>query len=208
MDCKMVQHNSTHHAIHNDSWGFLKLPGEIRNTIYDYALVDTEQCVRFTKSQTTRHRCQVERVVCRSARPACLLDSTGQPLGRFEYPNCNIPRARDLEHTVFSVAMLQTCKQINVEAAPIFYGKNLFSFQGQADFQSFLNHFETRIPLLRRLALRVVGTLFFGFYEAELYMNNLALIFVALQQATSLEALFVDRNFHWSYIRKPKIGGR
>lgn len=57
----------------------------------------------------------------------------------------------------FHVQMLQVCRQMNYEAAPFFYGKNLFVFEAACHLYAFLRHFENRVPYLRKIGLKSVG---------------------------------------------------
>ncbi len=46
---------------------------------------------------------------------------------------------------------------MNYEAAPFFYGKNLFIFEATCHLYAFLRHFEHRVPYLRTIGLKSVG---------------------------------------------------
>ena len=91
-----------------------------------------------------------------------------------------------------SVALLQTCKQVNNEAVAIFYGRDIFTLDGQKTCVAFLSLFSKRAPLLRRIAVRSDPR-----RSIKEYYRSLRPLFQALRQLVNLEVLFVDSNF-WS----------
>ncbi|KAI9692095.1 MAG: hypothetical protein M1820_009530 [Bogoriella megaspora] len=86
---------------------FLELPAEIRNLIYELLLISARQPVPMHKFEK----------------------SSGVFRGRYDFPGRLNPENEDWPYGAIPVNILATCRQINKEAAPILYGKNVFSVQ-------------------------------------------------------------------------------
>lgn len=108
---------------------------------------------------------------------------------------------------------MQVCRQINEEAAPLFYGGNLFVFGGVPHLYAFLTHFAIRLPLVQNIGL-VSG--YTGYYDVRLLLISYILtydryhdlilcqglkmlkkmelhsIFPLLASATSLSAIYIN----------------
>lgn len=109
--------------------GFLDLPGEIRNMIYEHALLNSHYAISFTDVDTS-HGCSLRRVYYRTLGLPDRDDLPGQTNGTVNRRAVMRDPCPSQQAIMFSVALLQTCEQINAEAASIFYGRNLFCIIG------------------------------------------------------------------------------
>lgn len=183
--------------IDETTFPFLQLPGEIRNIIYTYALVDTSYSIRLEANISKRDgRCIVRRLY--RARPSDpdRDDLPGQTKGSITKPSHSFKEedpVRRSSQSSFGVNMFQVCRQINVEAAPIFYGKNLFAFEAVPHMYAFLVHFHHRLPLMRKLGLASM-TANPTIYRGPQFMASMPLstVFPLLANAVNLEALYLS----------------
>jgi hypothetical protein len=180
---------------------FLELPGEIRNMIFKFALMDAEHSVRF-KAGTSKHdgRTLVRQWKRARPGPADLDDIPGQTKGSLMKTGI-FYRPYSGYRKSFDVHIFQICRQIGDEAASIFYGSNMFTFEVVPDMFAFLVQFQHRLPLVKKLRLTS---------NAAHYSNNRAkdmkygagyvsygnsvyfeTIFPLLAYATNLEALYL-----------------
>lgn len=141
---------------------FFKLPGEIRNMISEYALVDSRNCLRFQAPLNG----SVDRVYLRQPDlHGPDRDDLPQHEGlrgqdertSLDYYFTSYEKRQPLPNEKLSVALFATCKQINAEAAPLFYGGNIFSFGIQAHCTNFRRRIKQRLPLVRKVTLNEGG---------------------------------------------------
>lgn len=112
---------------------FFDLPREIRNMIYEYALVDPQYSIRFHKGTPSnpngRHRSFVRVYRDQPSEPD--RDDLPGELQRKRHASGSQDYTRHPDEAkgnkILAVALLQTCKQINEEAASISYGRNVFT---------------------------------------------------------------------------------
>ena len=151
-----------------ESAKFLNLPGEIRNKIYAYAFKPEFFEIRFAdkaeRSLTYRlpHR-------PRYMQPR-LEPDVSRRRRLYDWPR----RVRSKECVpAFKLspgpaALLLTCKKVNEEASPLFYGKSTFTFQNLRAFDRFLNTLGARSKAsIRSLHLthHTAGNAFNTFYQ-------------------------------------------
>lgn len=133
---------------------FLDLPAELRNLIYVFALVDQEPicfeysfwhhsssrivCVSFQHSDSSNHDASFDSFQAGADQRVAAFTWCLWPV---DSQSCR------------NIALLQTCKQINNEAASIFYGENKFAVFGQDALPGFLSHFRAHISLVLREAV-------------------------------------------------------
>ncbi|KAH7095793.1 hypothetical protein FB567DRAFT_39948 [Paraphoma chrysanthemicola] len=180
------------------SFPFLKLPGEVRNMIYSYLLVDYDHPLRFeARSRVQQGRCSVRRLY--RARPGLpdRDDLPGQLKGSItksliSYKSFDSFRKAQRQMT-FGVRIFEACKQINQEAAPIFYGSNLFTFEAVPHLYTFLTHFQQRLPFIAKIGLATVSPHPDHYYGPKPFVHyTLASIFLPLSAAINLEALYLN----------------
>jgi hypothetical protein len=177
---------------------FLKLPGEIRNLIYAYTLVDDDHSLRFEADVSKRDgRCIVKRLYRARPGPPDRDDLPNQQKGSITKPCTSYKRFdsfRKFELQMsFAINLFQICKQINGEAASIFYGNNIFTFEAVSHLYAFLIHFQQRLPLIRKLGVASNLTHpdhYLG--PASIVRNTLSSIFLPLAAAVNLEALYLN----------------
>ncbi|KAH7414508.1 hypothetical protein DE146DRAFT_38159 [Phaeosphaeria sp. MPI-PUGE-AT-0046c] len=205
---------------------FLKLPGEVRNMIYAYVLIDPDYAIRFEANTSPRDSRSIVRRLYRAAKgppdrddlPAQAKGSVTKAcrsyksssmseqqknapgvLGRFK----SIP---SFPQAYFATALLQTCRQIDSEAAPIFYGANMFAFEAVPHMYAFLTHFQPRLPLVRKLGVASVSLSLLENWRGppHLAQEPLHNIFPLLAQATTLEALYFNWPILMGLARRPQ----
>jgi hypothetical protein len=109
--------------------------------------------------------------------------------------------------------MLQTCQQINAEAAPLFYGMNVFVFEAVPHLYAFLNHLGPRLPLVRQLGVAsIYARPNFGNFEpagvkliSHITWDHM---FPLLAHATNLEVLYMNTCIYQSFSSKPDLAAR
>jgi hypothetical protein len=173
---------------------FLKLPGEIRNCIYGYALIDHDYSIRFEAEKSKRDgRCIVRRLFRARPGPADRDDLPGQQKGSVSKACTSYKRVDNFQQSSFSINLLQTCRQINSEAAPIFYGLNFFLCEAVPHLYAFLMHFQQRLSLVKNIGLCTYDpNTYSGLYRgpSHLLHTPLHVVFPLLAQATNLEGLY------------------
>lgn len=189
---------------------FLELPGEIRNVIYRYALVDAEYSVRF-ESHISKHDGGSISVRTYRARPGPpdRDDIPGQTRGSIYKPCHSYKPSSTTPQSRLSVNILQACRQINWEAASFFYGENMFSFEAVPHLYAFLVHFSERLPLITKLGIACL-------YEssrtwrgaAHLIRMPLHFVFPLLAPAVNLEALYLHTTIWQSMGGRPHIAAK
>ncbi|KAF2030161.1 hypothetical protein EK21DRAFT_112268 [Setomelanomma holmii] len=183
--------------VDNTTFPFLKLPGEIRNMIYTYLLVDQDHPIRSEAWISKRDwRGIVKRLF--QARPgdADRDDLPGQQKGSITKTSASYKRfdgaRRVPKQMIFAVHLLLICRQINNEAGSIFFGNNLFTFEAPAHLYTFLLHFNQRLPLVRKLGLAHYGMLPQTLPPASMMHTQLNPFFAILATAVNLEALYLN----------------
>jgi hypothetical protein len=109
--------------------------------------------------------------------------------------------------------MLQTCQQINCEAASIFYGMNVFVFEAVPHLYAFLSHFAPRLPLVRKLGIASIppraGRLPYDrSYPENISHMTLNNVFPLLAYATSLEVLYMNTSIYQSLSSRATLAAR
>ncbi|KAF1939561.1 hypothetical protein EJ02DRAFT_424764 [Clathrospora elynae] len=104
--------------------------------------------------------------------------------------------AQTSERFAFQVGLFQTCRQINDEAASLFYGCNMFVFESVPHLYSFLLHFRHRLPLIHKLGVaKLHGHLHMGLkHMGPAFQSKLELltVFLLLASAVHLEAFYMN----------------
>ncbi|KAL1603531.1 hypothetical protein SLS60_005119 [Paraconiothyrium brasiliense] len=113
------------------SLGFLQLPGEIRNMIYEYAFTSDQQMY----------------IVNRWDPIARAVDPYSEP---HRHRTKAVLRSKKKRNDI-PYNLLRTCKQVCREATPFLYTNNLFSFSSQASLHAFIVYFPEAIPHLRNI---------------------------------------------------------
>ncbi|KAH7080357.1 hypothetical protein BKA63DRAFT_242239 [Paraphoma chrysanthemicola] len=184
--------------VNTTSFPFLKLPGEVRNMVYSYLLVDHDHPLRFeAQSHVQQGRCSVRRLY--RARPGLpdRDDLPGQPKGSItksltSYKTFHNFRKAQRQMT-FGVRIFEACKQLNQEAAPIFYGNNLFTFEAVPHLYTFLTHFQQRLPLITKIGFSTVPPHPDHYHGPKPFVHyTLSSIFLPLSAAINLEALYLN----------------
>jgi hypothetical protein len=111
---------------------------------------------------------------------------------------------RKPERFSFQVHMLQTCHQINKEAAPILYGMNVFVFEATSCLYTSLSHLVHRLPLIRKIGIAHHSYTISLLGLATSIMYILHTVFPFLVQATSLEAFYLNNSIWQSFSSKPR----
>lgn len=122
-----------------ESAKFLNLPGEIRNKIYAYAFRPQFFEIRFadkaerslTYRLPNRPRYMQPRLEPDVSRRRRLYDWPRRVRSKESIPAFKLSPG--------PAALLLTCKQVNEEASPLFYGTSTFTFQNLRAFDRFLN---------------------------------------------------------------------
>lgn len=122
-----------------ESSKFLNLPGEIRNKIYEYTFKKEFFEIRFadkaerslTYRLPNRPRYMQPRLKPDVSRRRRLYDWPRRIRSKEFIPAFKLSPG--------PAALLLTCKQVNEEASPLFYGSSTFTFQNLRAFDRFLN---------------------------------------------------------------------
>ncbi|KAF2833215.1 hypothetical protein CC86DRAFT_414959 [Ophiobolus disseminans] len=175
---------------------FLELSGEIRNMIYHYALTNLDYSIRFEATISKRDgRCILARLYRARPGPPDRDDLPGQARGSITKASHSYKQIDAFRHpqSRFAINLLETCHQINSEAASYFYGENMFVFEAVPHLYAFLVHFHYRLPLIKTLGL-ASPAVNKGTYRGPQYLAQMPLntIFPALAYATNLEALYLN----------------
>lgn len=164
---------------------FLRLPAEIRNMIYSYALVDPSG-IKFVAVQRHRRRC-VQRVS----------DKTfGQVARRSYYQSNMINDDADEQAVELFPSLLAVNKQIFHEACDILYG-NEFVFADPIALYAFMLNIGRGGSVLRIKTMRLRG---WGYSRTSKAYNNAC--FTSLREAENLEKFYIDCSVGW--YRQPK----
>lgn len=91
-----------------------------------------------------------------------------------------------------AVALFQTCKQINYEAAPLFYGRITFHLDNAIDCTQFMTHFRARIHMFRFLELKILR---FHDQRRARFVRDFDSLCEKLVPATSLQNIYINQNF-------------
>lgn len=168
--------------------------------VYEYALVDRNYSVRFRWRGTpvVGTRCII-RVHRRDSGHPNRDDSPGQTHGSLTEEACYITtpnRRPGQDGSELAVALPGTCKQINEEAAAVFYGQHVFSFDDLLSCFFYTDHIKAQIPSLRLIALRLR---YYWPRNVDSYMEALKSWFKKLRSAINLGTLFVKLKF-WAFL--------
>ncbi|CAO2650423.1 Nn.00g017150.m01.CDS01 [Neocucurbitaria sp. VM-36] len=189
---------------------FLQLPGEIRNMIYECTLVDHHYSIRIEVIVSNCDRRYILRRLYR-ARPG--------PPDRDDLPNQQRPslnkaynswkQEETFRQFSFARTLLQTCHQINEEAAPFFYGNNIFLSYAVPRLYAFLEQCSHRLPLLRKLGFaptvdhRSFKTSFQGPKSLHDKKYPYLSVFPLLTGAMTIEKLYIHASVWKSLSRLP-----
>lgn len=179
--------------------------------IYAYVLIDPDYAIRFEANTSPRDSRSTVRRLYRAARgPPDRDDLPGQTKGSISkahrsYKSSAQAQPTDIGHerykripsfpqARFAVALLQTCRQIDSEAAPLFYGSNMFAFEAVPHLYAFLTHFQPRLPMVRKLGVASVNVSHLTSWRGQSHLRDTLLhaIFPLLALATNLEALYLN----------------
>ncbi|KAF3032811.1 hypothetical protein E8E12_002825 [Didymella heteroderae] len=165
---------------------FLRLPAEIRNMIYSYALVDPSG-VKFVAVQRNKRRC-VERVSNKTF---------SQVAGsRTYYQSNRINDDADEQATELSPSLLAVNKQIHREACDILYSNELI-FADPIALYAFMINLGRDGSASRIKTMRLKG---WGHGRTSKAYNNSC--FAVLRDAKNLEKFYIDCTVGW--YRQPK----
>jgi hypothetical protein len=165
--------------------------------IYHYSLVDTEYSIRFEANVSKRDgRGIVRRLYRARPGPPDRDDLPGQRKGSITKASYSYKRLENLcrspMQSAFGISIFHVCREINNEAASIFYGHNLFVFEAVPHLHAFLAHFRCRLPLVRKLGLTGLIANSNTFRGLEwVKRTSLEHIWPLLASATHLEALYL-----------------
>lgn len=123
--------------IEEKKFNFLLLPGELRNKIYGYAFPEEFFQLQFIKKTTDSLTYSLPK--CGKLGPY-IGPSAGRRRRLFDYPR-RVHSKEIIPPYRLSpgpAALLLTCKKINEEATPIFYGSSIFSFNVPNTLRVFL----------------------------------------------------------------------
>ncbi|KAF2267006.1 hypothetical protein CC78DRAFT_531093 [Lojkania enalia] len=166
---------------------FMKLPGEIRNIIYGYALIDTDSIIAIEALHGGK--------LARRLMTKKDFDHRHRDLDIVEYQreilalNPGTAWKWKLNNRI-AAQLLLVCKNINEEATKILYVRNHFTFINAEIMYIFLRRIGPRIQDLRRLSL--------VHWDASRQKDYLKLVFNKLIEATNLEALILETGCMWS----------
>ena len=123
--------------------GFLDLPGEIRNKIYDYCFPQEKYQIRFIggKDKGPTELTYTRPLTANNTGPKLTMAGAGRRRRLFDLPcrihaNLSMPR---FELMPGPAAFLSTCKQVNEEATFWFYNKSTFVFKTMGPLQKWLD---------------------------------------------------------------------
>ncbi|KAF2189499.1 hypothetical protein K469DRAFT_747577 [Zopfia rhizophila CBS 207.26] len=160
---------------------FLKLPGEIRNSIYEYALVDPKYAIaidgpgeRLLLKRGDKH-----------ANGYSTTDAKNYTKGR--------PLKWALNYRLCP-QFLRVCRQIHIEAAPMLYAGNHFLFLDTFAMNNFLARYQGMIHHIRRVSLFYIGS--------RNSISTTRSAFAKLIDAINLEALVLEIGFLRSLPRR------
>lgn len=178
--------------------------------IYIYAMVDNEYAIRFEAFVSKRDSRSIVRRLYRAVRgPPDRDDLSGQAKGSITKMCTSYKVGCKFRQASFGVHLLQACRQIDNEAAPVFYGANMFSAEGVAHLYAFLTHFQSRLPLLRKLGMACIGSNPNMYRGAQhIASTRLCSIFPILALATNLEALYLHSPVLLSLSGRPRIAAK
>lgn len=136
---------------------FLKLPGELRNKIYDYAIVTQYYEIKWVdnnyKSKSLTYRLPK---LCRACGPH--LEPGAARRRRQLDCSRRVPSEKRLaEGSIFPgpAALLVVCRLMHEEACSVFYSKSVFKFRGLGALRQFLHNLSpTATKALTRLAIK------------------------------------------------------
>jgi hypothetical protein len=186
---------------------FLQLPAELRLMVYNFALVDTLHTIRFgVTTSKVDGRCIVQRFYRARRGPADRDDLPEQTKGSLTKSMKSYRPDPTFPQFVFGVNILQVCRQTNAEAAPIFYGDNMFGLEATPHLHVFLIHFQHRLPLVKQLGIsRLRLNPHTSSVPKELSSKRLIHAFLLLVEATNLKALYLHIPFLQSLAGKEVI---
>ncbi|KAF2791616.1 hypothetical protein K505DRAFT_339402 [Melanomma pulvis-pyrius CBS 109.77] len=159
-------------------FAFLDLPGEIRNTIYQYALVDSNFTISI-EDKNKHNNTGLKRHLLRRSdlRHQCLSDV---PEEEFDSRlNKRLPWKWRLNGRLCP-ELLAVCKQINAEATSYLYGGNYLVFLDARIMTRFLLRCGSQIHLIRRIGIAHWDLDAFDTYHSG---------FMKLTEAANLKAL-------------------
>lgn len=128
-----------HEAQAKSTFPFLKLPGEIRNKIDEIILLDVDFSLRVQiPPNTSAPRRAYCNITDEYQKGGDRDDLSGQDRGSVRLTQHSYSDRPSSSHTFVAVYLFQVCKQFDQEAAPLFYGRNLFSIYGLDSCHVFL----------------------------------------------------------------------
>lgn len=187
---------------------FLALPGELRNKIYSYAFTPEFYQIGWAgKGQKRDPAVKTKKrslTYCLPKRPGCKMPQLAPDA-------CRRRRLLDLPRRLQSnemipeyrlspgpAALLLTCKTVNEEASPWFYGNSTFTFECQGVFQDFMETIgKSSKEAIRSLHLKhyTAGNAFYRCnqeYKTKFDRKWENLCWGASDELTSLEELGID----------------
>lgn len=136
---------------------FLKLPGELRNKIYDYAIVKQYYQIKWIdnnhKSKSLTYRLPK---LCRACGPH-LESGTARRRRQLDYSRRVPSQKRLAEGSICPgpAALLAVCSTMHEEACSVFYSKSVFTFHGLGALRQFLHNLSpTGTRALTQLAIK------------------------------------------------------
>ncbi|KAF2131407.1 hypothetical protein P153DRAFT_394749 [Dothidotthia symphoricarpi CBS 119687] len=195
----------------NSTFPFLKLPGEIRNMVYELLLVDQNFSLRFeARGQTGQSG--VRRLYLKYPGPPDRDDLPGRQQGSLRKHCTSFETYRyewRSKHFEFIVKTFSICHQINNEAGSVFYGKNLFVFGETFHLYMFLLHFSQRLRLIQHIGIvrwnphvRSLNL------QPSAYVNVEYVTFSLLANATNLKSFYTSPAIFKSLSTKPEPAAR
>ncbi|KAF2661370.1 hypothetical protein K491DRAFT_710944 [Lophiostoma macrostomum CBS 122681] len=170
---------------------FLKLPGELRNRIYEYALTDPVNTITITSKRPGTSRAS-RKLMTRSDFAAQQQHIAGRDLTRVEVDNL-----KDAKHAGqpwkwflngrLNPNLLQVCKQIHQEATSFLYSGNHFQIMHHKALNNFLHQCGNNIEYIEIISLKQC--------HDPGWRAGLCGAFRKLKEAVNLKALILEDTF-------------
>ncbi|CAD6585808.1 MAG: hypothetical protein ASARMPREDX12_002949 [Alectoria sarmentosa] len=136
---------------------FLELPGELRNKIYDYAIVKQYYEIEWVDNNQKNKSLTYRLPRLGRAYGPHLESGAARRRRQFDYSR-RVPSQKQLaEGSIFPgpAALLVVCSRMHKEACSVFYSKSTFTFHGLGALRQFLNYLSPiATESLTRLAIK------------------------------------------------------
>ena len=140
-----------------DHFPFLELPGELRNKIYDYAIVKQDYDIRWVNNNHKSKSLTYQLPRLGSAYEPHLEPNAARRRRQLDCSRRVPSQKRLAEGSIHSgpAALLAVCNEMHMEACSVFYSKSTFAFNGLGALRHFLNNLSpTATKALTQLAIK------------------------------------------------------